>query len=80
MQGNSLLLGACKAEGKKYLQQEVVICVVFDEANMADSCGWAGSLSLNACRKLLHACLKCLPLPLLISCLHGTAMMVTHKI
>lgn len=58
-----------KADGQLYLHQQVVICVVFDEADMADSRRWVGFLSLNACRKLLHACFKGRPVPLLFSAL-----------
>lgn len=76
---NTLLNGFCRAEGEWYLQQQVIICVVFNEADMTDSCGWVGPLSLDACRKLLHACFKGLPLPLLISRLQGTAVMLTQK-
>lgn len=68
-----VLQATCKAKALLYLDQQVVVCVVLNEADMAHSYGWVGFLRLDACRKLLHASAERLSVPLLLSRLQETS-------
>ena len=54
-----------------YLQQQVVIGVVFCEADMAAASRLGGGLHAHPRGQPLHACLSCMPLAYLLFSLHS---------